>query len=196
MVRLVAVVIGLFFFMLWSPASGWAGEPIGGASSILCDEDGCTETRTVQCRARAFAFGQQCWSRGEGAKFVVWLRRHGSTPAAFERRHPELAAKFRQPWPPVPYWRRCTTGRACAVAVIGRIFGGDISYEMAIVSCETGGTFSNMARGSAGERGWWQIHPTHFWRLDESQLWDVRYNTRFAYRLSSGGRDFSPWTCA
>jgi soluble lytic murein transglycosylase-like protein len=66
---------------------------------------------------------------------------------------------------------------------------------MRVASCETGGTFNPRAVGRAGERGLFQIHPVHFGRLDERRLFERRYNARVAYRMSRGGRDWSPWTC-
>jgi hypothetical protein len=148
-----------------------------------------------------FKWGGQgkCWTQPQGEEFAGWLTRHGSSPPKFKSNYPELAATFGPKWgdpQPEPYWRTCVTGYQCARAVIGHYFGGDIGYEMSIVSCETGGTFSNRAVGAAGELGWWQIHPIHRWAHQGGDLFDVRYNTRVAYRLSKGGTDFSPWTCA
>lgn len=92
-------------------------------------------------------------------------------------------------------WRTCKTGRACAKAVLPHYFE-NWRYALRIVDCETGHTYSGRTRGSAGERGWFQIHPVHFGWLDENRLWDVRYNSSIARRLSRHGRDWSPWTCA
>lgn len=91
-------------------------------------------------------------------------------------------------------------------ATICPTFKRDCSYALRIASCETGGTFDPRALGDAGERGWFQIHPVHFGtvirsrvgrvRVDRDRLYDPVYNTRVAYVLSNGGRDWSPWTCA
>jgi hypothetical protein len=64
-----------------------------------------------------------------------------------------------------------------------------------VATCETGGTLDPRARGRLGERGLFQIHPVHFGWLDERRLYEPRYNARAAFRLSRGGRDWSPWTC-
>ncbi len=146
-----------------------------------------------------FKWGGECWTSNEGRDFVGWLNRHGASAAEFKANHPELASVFKQPWPPpkrLQLWQTCQTGAKCAEAVIGKVFGAGWRYAYAIASCETGGTFYNRATGSAGERGWFQIHPTHFGWLDEEQLWDVRYNTKIAYRMSKGGTSWGPWTCA
>jgi hypothetical protein len=177
-----------------------AGEPIGGASSQVCDQTGCDPPHaTVECRRTAFAWGGECWSKKEGRAFQTWLVSRGASPKLFAVRHPELAAIFVQPWPPRKprqAWQTCETGAACARSVIQHVFGGNWQYAYAIAGCETGGTYYNRAVGSAGERGIFQIHPVHFGWLDENQLWDVRYNTRIAYRMSRGGSSWQPWTCS
>lgn len=78
-------------------------------------------------------------------------------------------------------------------------------YAVRIASCETGGTFNPRARGRAGERGWFQIHPVHFGRtlrssagrvhVNPDRLYDPAYNTWVAWVLSDGGRNWTPWTC-
>jgi hypothetical protein len=64
-----------------------------------------------------------------------------------------------------------------------------------VATCETGGTLDPHARGRAGERGLFQIHPVHFGWVDEARLWQPLYNARIAYRLSRGGRSWRAWTC-
>ena len=73
---------------------------------------------------------------------------------------------------------------------------GRVGDWYGIAGCETGGTYYNRAVGGAGELGWFQIHPVHFGWADPGQLSDARYNTRAAWRLSSGGTNAGPWTCA
>lgn len=100
-----------------------AGEPTGGASSIVCDENGvCVEHQTVQCKRNAFAWGQECWSRGEGKQFVTWLREHGSSPARFKKNHPQLAAKFKQPWPG-ENWERINSDFHRSLSYASEAFG-------------------------------------------------------------------------
>lgn len=142
----------------------------------------------------------ECWTRNEGRAFATWLGSRGASPKLFAVRHPELAATFTKPWPPVKpkaTWQTCANGYACAKAVIQHYFGAGWRYPLAIVGCETGHTFSKYVRGSAGEVSWWQLHPVHFGWIDEARaVADPRYATRIAYRMSHGGSDWSPWTCA
>lgn len=94
---------------------------------------------------------------------------------------------------------------ASARQVVCSTFKQGCEYALRIASCETGGTFNRRARGRAGERGWFQIHPVHFGSrlrsaagsvvVDPDRLYDPAYNTRVAYVLSNGGRDWSPWSC-
>lgn len=99
---------------------------------------------------------------------------------------------------PRPFWQRCKTGRACAVAVLPHFFR-DWRYALSIVRCETGRTWSNRALGAAGERSWFQIHPW-WWRayrwIREDRLWDVRYNAAVARWIVNRKGGWSHWTCA
>jgi hypothetical protein len=100
--------------------------------------------------------------------------------------------------PAVPFWKRCVSGLACAKAVLPHYFR-NWRYALGVVRCETGGTFSNRARGSAGERGWLQIHPWwwHDYRwIREGRLWDVRYNAAVARWIVNRKGGWSHWTCA
>ena len=63
------------------------------------------------------------------------------------------------------------------------------SRAFGIGSCESGG--NSNATGSAGERGYFQIHPIHF-----DSTYDPEGNVRAAYRISRGGSDWSAWSCA
>ena len=85
--------------------------------------------------------------------------------------------------------------RAATKRAICQVFGARCAPALRVASCETGGTFYVRALGDAGERGLFQIHPVHFGWLDERRLFEARYNARIAYRLSRGGRNWSPWTC-
>jgi hypothetical protein len=78
---------------------------------------------------------------------------------------------------------------------ICQVFGARCATALTVAKCETGGTWNRWARGDDGERGLFQIHPVHFGWLDESRLYEVRYNARAAFRLSRGGRSWEPWTC-
>lgn len=86
--------------------------------------------------------------------------------------------------------------RSAVRSIICSVFTGTrCGPAIRVAKCETGGTFSPRALGSAGERGLFQIHPVHFGSFDKRRLFEPRYNTRAAFRLSRGGRDWSPWSC-
>jgi hypothetical protein len=90
---------------------------------------------------------------------------------------------------------RLLSRRARISRVVCSVFGARCRGALRVVSCETGGTFDPRAVGRAGERGLFQIHPVHFGSLDERRLFEPLYNSRFAFRLSRGGRDWSHWAC-
>lgn len=78
----------------------------------------------------------------------------------------------------------------------------DCVTAMRIVSCETGGTFDPNAVGDAGERGWFQIHSTHWGKpqCNPNLLFDPVYNTACAYFIYAGdentsGSGWGPWSC-
>lgn len=169
-------------------------EPIEGLPELAVQvEDECPPPDPAPVCARGFAWGGQCWTRREGQAFTGWLRDHGASPAAFARRHPDLAATFKQPWPePKP-----TT----SVGIIRAVFPDWIEdYAIAIARCETGGTFDPRASGDGGNSiGLFQINHV-WWHLPwvggPDRLVDPWHNSRVALRISGGGRDWGPWTCA
>jgi soluble lytic murein transglycosylase-like protein len=65
----------------------------------------------------------------------------------------------------------------------------DVDAALRVMRCESGG--NPLAVGAAGELGLFQIHPR--WHPDATT--DVAGNIAAAYRISSGGRDWSAWTC-
>ncbi len=65
-----------------------------------------------------------------------------------------------------------------------------VDTVLAVMWCESRGDPN--ATGAAGERGLLQIHPR--WHYDAT--YDPEGNLRAAYRISSGGTDWSAWTCA
>jgi hypothetical protein len=85
--------------------------------------------------------------------------------------------------------------RSRSIAAVRLVFGARSADAIAVVRCETGGTFDPHAIGSQGERGIFQIHPVHFAWAQPRRLFDPVWNARVAYRLSSGGRDWHAWTC-
>jgi hypothetical protein len=118
------------------------------------------------------------------------------TPTQARTAEPLRAPTPARAEPRLPYWRTCRTGYRCARQVLPHFFK-DWRYALSIVKCETGGTYSNYVVGAAGELSWWQIHPVHFgWANPRRLRTNPRYATSVAYRLSRGGRDWSPWTCA
>lgn len=106
-----------------------------------------------------------------------------------------LFASVATPAPVKPPTRlvNCQT-RACVPAVIRKVFGAHAGRALRVARCES--RLWPHARGSAGERGIFQIHPVHFGWLDEGRLWQPWYNAKIAWRLSRGGTSWGPWTCA
>jgi hypothetical protein len=60
---------------------------------------------------------------------------------------------------------------------------------LAVARCESG--WRTDATGSEGERGLFQVHPR--WHPDAT--YDPEGNARAAMRISSGGTDWSAWSC-
>lgn len=83
----------------------------------------------------------------------------------------------------------------CPDAIV-ETFGSRSGKACAVAWCESTG-WDNSAIGAAGEVSYFQIHPIHFsrysrWRLIE----DEWYAAEVAYEMSSGGRDWSAWSCS
>lgn len=201
-----SIVAAMVLVLSAARADGQAGcvlvEPVDGLPVLPVEvEDECPDADpapVVSCR-QGFAWGGECWRRGEGQRFAGWLRDHGASPATFARRHPEIAATFGPGWP-VPPLRACRSA-SCVPAVVRAIFpAATEEHALAIVRCETGGTMDPRAVGDGGySRGIWQINYVH-WRayggwVDETRLFEPWYATRVAHRMSGAGRDFSAWTC-
>ena len=72
----------------------------------------------------------------------------------------------------------------------------DCATAMRIVDCETGGTFNIYAVGRADERGWFQIHPTHWDKpqCEPDRLFDPVYNAACAYSIWLV-QGWQPWSC-
>lgn len=71
---------------------------------------------------------------------------------------------------------------------------------LAVVACETGGTWNPNAVGRLGEASWFQVHPIHAWRFYQrgwtwAEAWDPGKNTEIALEIwyESG---FRPWSCS
>lgn len=62
------------------------------------------------------------------------------------------------------------------------------AYRIAL--CESNGNPN--ATGAAGERGWFQLHPVH----GALSTYDPWGNVQGAFIISSGGTDWSAWTCS
>jgi hypothetical protein len=69
---------------------------------VMFDEDGYARLE-IECKGKAFPWGEECWSRFEGQQFADWLEERGLRPEAWKKNYPELAKVFRQPWPPLSY---------------------------------------------------------------------------------------------
>ena len=85
---------------------------------------------------------------------------------------------------------RCGSSPA---AVIRQVFRATSWAALRVAECES--HMSPRAVGAAGERGLFQIHPVHFSWLDEARLFEARYNSQIAFRMSRGGTNWSAWTC-
>ena len=77
------------------------------------------------------------------------------------------------------------------VSIIHEVFGVNAGAALAVAWCES--RFNPGTVGAAGERGLFQIHPTHWFWLDEDLLFDPLYNAQMAFELSDGGTDWSSW---
>lgn len=202
MVLAAAIVAAVVLVLSAARADGAGGcvlvEPVEGLPVMPVEvEDECPDPdpspAAVVC-GQGFAWGGQCWRRGEGQAFASWLRDHGASPVVFARRHPGLARTFGEGWP-AP--RKPTT----SVGIIRAVFPDWAEdYAIRIARCETGGTFDPRATGDGGNSiGLFQINHV-WWHLSwvggPGRLVDPWHNSRVALRISGGGRDWSPWTCA
>lgn len=80
-------------------------------------------------------------------------------------------------------------------AVIVEVFGANAPAACAVAWCES--RWSAWAIGDHGASlGLFQVQPRwHQWRVPGEDLADPEVNTRAAYLISGGGRDWSAWTC-
>jgi hypothetical protein len=143
--------------------------------------------------------GDRCWDRNEGAAFTRWLRTHGASAIEFRERHPELARIFAQPWPArKPPLRDCHSS-SCARAVIRAVFPDHVEdYAIAIAYCES--RLYPRAVGDGGESiGLFQVNIV-WWKLPwvggRDALFSAWHNSKVALRISGGGTNWQPWTCA
>jgi hypothetical protein len=74
-------------------------------------------------------------------------------------------------------------------AVIVEVFGARAPAACAVSWCES--SWNPGATGAEGEMGYFQIHPR--WHPDAT--YDPLGNVLAAFRISSGGVDWSQWTC-
>ena len=73
--------------------------------------------------------------------------------------------------------------------LIVETFGEQSDAACSVAWCES--KYDEYATGSAGEKGYFQVHPTH----GVNSSYDPETNVRFAYHLSKGGYDWSHWSC-
>lgn len=80
-------------------------------------------------------------------------------------------------------------------AIILEVFGDAAPAACAIAFCES--RYGAWAVGDHGASlGLFQIQPRwHQWRVPGEDLMDADVNTRAAWLISNGGRDWSAWTC-
>jgi hypothetical protein len=95
------------------------------------------------------------------------------------------------------HYRAHRVSSRCAVsttAIIRTVFGPTAWAALRVAYCETGGTMSAYARNqSSGAAGLFQLMPFHW--LGKFNPYDPWANSRYAYRLSSGGYDWHAWVC-
>lgn len=69
----------------------------------------------------------------------------------------------------------------------------DPALAAAVAMAESGGNPDALGDGGASV-GLWQIDTAYHPELDAERLRDPAFNARAAYAISTGGRDFSPWS--
>ena len=112
----------------------------------------------------------------------------------------EAVAEPEAEWAPAPVAPAAPPEPAAAlegdvVEIIHQVFGQNAGAALAVAWCETGGTLDPNCVGAAGERGLFQIHPVHWFWLDEDRLFEPLYNAQMAFELSRGGTNWSSWSC-
>lgn len=84
----------------------------------------------------------------------------------------------------------------CPDAIVDT-FGDRADRACGVAACETGQTFDNTLIGRLGEVSMFQVHPVHFRDYSRQRLIDDEwYAAQVAYEMSSGGWDWSAWSCA
>lgn len=87
-------------------------------------------------------------------------------------------------WSPAPSLALVFSTSGCPALI-----ASSLGHAGCMVSfCESG--WNQWATGSAGERGWFQLHPR--WHADAT--YDPAGNVAAAIRISRGGTDWSQWT--
>lgn len=92
---------------------------------------------------------------------------------------------------PVPQPEPAAPVENDVVSIIHEVFGQTAGAALSVAWCES--RFNPGTVGAAGERGLFQIHPTHWFWLDEDRLFDPLYNAQMAFELSRGGTNWSSW---
>lgn len=161
----VAIVAAMVLVLSAARADGQSGcvlvEPVEGLPELPVEvDDECPDPDPVPalvCR-QGFAWGGECWRRGEGQAFAGWLRDHGASPAAFKRRHPELAATFGAGWPG-PNWQAMDRSFPRALRYAAGRWGVSYQWLHACASSEGGTDPGYFAIGTHGDSGWFQFLP-------------------------------------
>lgn len=90
---------------------------------------------------------------------------------------------------PVPVYRPWAGDAEQWRGLVASVFPpATVDAALRVIQCESRG--NPFATGSAGERGLFQVHPLHF-----DSTYDPLGNVLAAYRISSGGADWSAWSC-
>ncbi len=78
--------------------------------------------------------------------------------------------------------------------LVSKYFGSATPQALAIIKCESGGNPNATNHNSNGstDRGLFQINSCH----GANSTYNVEANIAYAYKLSRGGRNWSPWVCS
>lgn len=110
-----------------------------------------------------------------------------ATPTAVPTVPPPVPTAIVRFAPPAPARAASTGGGADQVIQLAQLYAGaNWIRAVRVAWCES--HFNPGATGSAGERGYWQIHPVH-----ADSTYDPDGNARAMARISAGGRTFAAW---
>lgn len=145
----------------------------------------------VVAEERTYAHQVDLWNAAVAANEAAQVQQH---PTPSLRHHPAPTAPPR----PVSSPPAVDLGPSGSTEeAIYAVFGDEGANAVAVARCESG--MDPGRTGSAGERGIFQIHPTHrHWVESMGYSWDQMYevgpNLQVAFALWSGA-GWGPWSC-